>query len=310
MAVQSALSTANSRSGRKPGARARAQTLKFYLFSSPWLVGFIVFSAIPIVGSIFVSLTNWSLLSRPSWVGLSNYRRMFSDPVLGRAILNTLYFSIGSVALGLVTTLITALLLNQQVRFQGIFRAIFYLPAVSSGVATALLWLNILDPNYGLINYLLGLVGIQGPGWLGSQSWAMPGLIMMSVWGSGNTVVIFIAGLQGIPDTLYAAAKIDGAGAWSRLWHVTLPMMSPVVFFNLVTGLIASLQAYTLVLLMTNGGPSNATLLYGLYIYREAFQYFDLGYASALSWLLFLIILIVTALQFLLARRWVYYESA
>ncbi|MDX6251180.1 MAG: multiple sugar transport system permease protein [Kribbellaceae bacterium] len=288
---------------------ARREARLFYLFALPWILGFILFSGGPVLASGVISLSEWSLLGKPRWVGLDNYRQMLDDPVFYLTLRNTLYFGVGSVLLGVVTTFALALLLNQKVRGLGIFRTIFYLPSVVGGVATALLWVQILNPDYGLINYLLGLIGIHGPGWLASENWAIPGLILMSVWGTGNTIVIYLAGLQGIPPSLYEVATLDGAGWWSRFWHVTVPMTSPVIFFNLVTGFIGSLQAYVLVLIMTDGGPGDATLLIGLYIYRQAFQYFSLGYASALAWALFVVILAVTAIQFLVARRWVYYES-
>jgi len=262
-----------------------------------------------VVASALISFTDWSLLSSPHWVGLDNYRQLIRDPVFYVSLRNTLYFGVGSVLLGVVTSFLIAILLNQNVRGLAFFRTVFYLPSVVAGIATALLWVNILHPDFGLINYLLGLIGIQGPGWLASEAWAIPALILMSVWGAGNTIVIYLAGLQGIPTTLYEAATIDGAGWWRRFWHVTVPMMSPVIFFNLITGFIASLQAYVLVLVMTNGGPANATLLFGLYIYRQAFEYFNMGYAAALSWILFVVIIAVIGAQFWLARRWVYYES-
>lgn len=290
-------------------ARTR-EALAFYLLITPWLLGLLVLSLGPILASVGISLTDWSLLESPRWIGFANYERMWADPVMWLSLRNTIVFSLGSVGFGLATNFLIALLLNQRVRGLGVFRTIFYLPSVVSGVSTAILWITILDPNYGLVNYLLGLIGIQGPGWLTSETWVIPGLVLMSVWGSGNTLVIFLAGLQGIPGSLVDAARIDGAGALRRLWHVTIPMVSPIVFFTMVTGFIGSLQAYTLVLLMTKGGPANASMMIGLYVYQNAFQYFDLGYASALSWVVFLLIMAVTAIQFLVARRWVHYEGA
>jgi multiple sugar transport system permease protein len=298
--------TAFSRRGQTTLARREAR--RFYVFVSPWAIGFVLFSGVPIVASILMSFTQWNLLRDPTWVGLANYQKMIADPEFWESIVNTFYFGAGSVALGVVFTFLLALLLNQPLRFQGLFRTVMYLPSVVSGVATALLWLNILHPDYGLINKLLALIGVQGPGWLGTMEWAMPALILMSVWGAGNTIIIYLAGLQGIPKTLYEAAEIDGAGWWRRFWNVTVPMMSPVIFFNVVTGFIASLQAYVLILIMTEGGPANATMVLGLYIYRHAFTYFDMGYAAALSWAMFLIVIAVTLIQFRLARRWVHYE--
>lgn len=301
---------------RRQGKLERQEARAFYAFVSPWLLGFILFGGGPLVAALLLSFANWPLLQAPSWVGFANYERMFSDPLFHKAVLNTFYFGIGSVVLGVSTSLFIAILLNQKVRGMALFRTLFYLPAVVAGVATAILWVNILQPDYGLINSALRLIGIQGPGWLSSEQWAIPGLILMSVWGAGNVIVIYLAGLQGISPTLYEAAMIDGAGWWGRFWHVTVPMISPVIFFNVVTSLVASLQAYTLVLIMTGGGipgtaggPNNATLLLGLYIYRQAFEYFDMGYAAALSWGMFVLIGAATAVQFTLARRWVHYDA-
>lgn len=287
---------------------ARREARRFHLFVSPWLVGFVLFTAGPILAAVGISFMKWNLLRPPEWVGLANYERMVADPDFWEAIANTAKYGLGSVALGVTFTFVLALLLNQPLRFQGLFRTVMYMPSVVSGLATALLWLNILHPDYGLINKVLATVGIQGPGWLASQEWAIPALVLMSVWGAGNTIVIYLAGLQGIPKTLYEAAEIDGAGWWRRFWSVTVPMMSPVIFFNVVTGFIAALQGYVLILVMTEGGPGNATMVLGLYIYRHAFVYFDMGYAAALSWAMFAIIIAVTAAQFSLARRWVHYE--
>ncbi|MEV4263976.1 sugar ABC transporter permease [Kribbella sp. NPDC049584] len=303
-----ALETTTRRTGgTSPLARREARA--FYGFASPWILGFILFGGGPVVAALLLSFAHWSLLSTPSWAGLANYRKMFADPLFYKSIANTVYFGAGSVCLGVVTSFLLAILLNQKVRGLGFFRTVFYLPSVVAGVATAILWVNILQPDYGLINHFLGLFGIKGPGWLVSEHWAIPGLILMSVWGAGNTIVIYLAGLQSISPALYEAALLDGAGWWNRFWNVTVPMMSPVIFFNVVTSLIASLQAYTLVLVMTEGGPNNATLMLGLYIYRQAFEYFDMGYAAALSWAMFALIGVATALQFLLARRWVHYDA-
>ncbi|SRR5581483_7468084 len=282
---------------------------QFYLFILPWLIGFIFFGGGPILASIPLSLTDWSLLSSPNWVGFSNYQQLFADPLFYTALKNTLYFGLGSVALGVATSFALALLLNQKVKGIAFFRTIFYLPSVVSGIATALLWVNIFHPDFGLINYMLGLIGIQGPGWLTSDTWVVPALIIMSAWGAGSTMIIYLAGLQNIPEHLYEAASIDGASWWSKFWHITVPMMTPVIFFNLITGFIGSLQAFVLILVMTNGGPANASLVYGLYIYREAFQYFNMGYASALAWVLFILIMVITLFQLSLAKRWVYYEG-
>ncbi|WP_157244602.1 carbohydrate ABC transporter permease [Nonomuraea typhae] len=287
---------------------AQREARRFHLFVSPWLLGFILFTGGPILAAIVISFMSWNLLRAPEWVGLANYQRMFADPEFWESIENTVQYGVGYVVLGVTFTFVMALLLNQPLRFQGLFRTVMYMPSVVSGLATALLWLNILHPDYGLINKILATVGITGPGWLASQEWAIPALVLMAVWGAGNTIVIYLAGLQGIPKSLYEAAEIDGAGWWRRFWSVTVPMMSPVIFFNVVTGFIGALQGYVLILAMTEGGPGNATMVLGLYIYRHAFVYFDMGYAAALSWAMFAIIIAVTGIQFALARRWVHYE--
>lgn len=291
------------------GPQARREEREFYLFISPWIIGFVLFGAGPIIASAVISLTNWSLLSSPRWAGLANYRRLAVDPLFFITLKNTLIYAIGSVGLGVVTAFLLALLLNQKVWGMAFFRTIFYLPSVVSGIAVALLWVNIFHPDFGLINYALSWIGIQGPGWLTSPSWAMPALIIMSLWGAGAGMVIYLAGLQSIPEHLYEAAALDGAGPLRKFWHVTIPMMSPVIFFNMIVGFIGSLQAFVLIFVMTNGGPANSTLVYGLYLFRNAFQYFDMGYASAMAWVLFIVIMIITAIQFRVAQRWVYYEG-
>jgi multiple sugar transport system permease protein len=294
---------------------ARSEERRFFGFLTPWMLGFVLFGGGPVVASLVISFTNWSLLTPPTWAGLANYQKLIADPLFYKSLVNTLYFGLGSVALGITTSFLLAILLNQRVRGVGFFRTIFYLPSVVAGVATAVLWVNILNPDYGLINTLLGFVGIKGPGWLIDPNWSIPGLILMAVWGSGNTIVIYLAGLQNVSPSLYEAATLDGAGWWRRFWSVTVPQMSPVIFFNLVTSLIASFQSYALVLVMTSGvsspgggGPNNSTLMLGLYIYQQAFQSFNMGYASALSWAMFLVIGVVLGIQFVLSRRWVHYE--
>ncbi len=311
MQLQQAGVQAKSRKAARPkmGRLARQEEREFYLFISPWIIGFILFGAGPIIASAVLSFMNWSLLSSPTWAGLGNYRKLFSDSLFLVTIKNTFVYAIGSVTLGIIAGFLLALLLNQKVWGMAVFRTIFYLPSVVAGIATALLWVNIFHPDFGLINYTLGQFGIQGPKWLQSPDWAMPALIAMSVWGAGGGMVIYLAGLQSIPEQLYEAAGLDGAGPLRKFWHITVPMMSPVIFFNMIVGVISSLQAFVLILVMTNGGPANATLVYGLYLYRTAFQFFEMGYASAMAWVLFIVIMLITAIQFRLASRWVYYEG-
>jgi ABC-type sugar transport systems, permease components len=311
MAAAQPLEHPSARPLGKPrlGPQARREEREFYLFISLWIIGFVLFDAGPILASFAISFTNWTALSDPQLVGLANYQRMLADPLFFTALWNSLYFGVGSVGLGLIVSFLLALLLNQRVWGMSLFRTIFYLPSVVSGIAVAILWIMILHKDFGLINSALAAIGIQGPGWLVEPQWAKPALILMSLWGAGGSMVIYLAGLQSVPQHLYEAAAIDGAGTWGRFWNVTVPLMSPVIFYNLIVGFIASIQGFVLVLIMTNGGPANATLMYGLYLYRVAFQFFQMGYASALAWVLLLVIMLITAAQFYFAKYWVFYEG-
>jgi multiple sugar transport system permease protein len=319
MAVPQRLEQASARPVRiaKLGKMARREERAFYLFIALWIIGFILFDGGPIVASFLVSFTDWSLLSTPKWVGLANYATMAGDMFFRVAIWNSIYYGVGTVSLGVVTSFLLALLLNQSVFGIAFFRTIFYLPSVVSGIAVAILWTNILHPDFGLINYILRSIGIANPpGWLSSPQWAMPALIMMSLWSVGGSMVIYLAGLQSVPQHLYEAAEIDGAGPWGKFWNVTVPMMSPVIFYNLIVGFIASIQNFVQILIMTTGtnnpnggGPANATLVIGLYLYRQGFLLFNMGYASALAWVLLLVIILFTAAQFKLAKYWVFYEG-
>jgi multiple sugar transport system permease protein len=293
------------------GKLARQEERQFYLFISLWIIGFVLFDAGPIVASLIVSFTNWSLLEAPKWIGLANYQKMIGDQFFYIAIWNSLYYGIASVGLGLIVSFLLALLLNQKVAGIALFRTIFYLPSVVSGIAVAILWIMILNADFGLLNTALGWIGIKGPGWLIQPQWTKPALILMSLWqGAGGSMVIYLAGLQSVPTHLYEAAEIDGAGPWGKFWNVTVPMMSPIIFYNLIVGFIASLQGFVLVLIMTTDGrPANAALMIGLYLYRQAFVFFNIGYASAIAWVLLMVIMLFTAAQFYLAKYWVFYEG-
>jgi multiple sugar transport system permease protein len=285
--------------------------LAFYLFASPWLMGLVLFTVGPMIASFLLSFTDYPVIVAPKWTGLANYIHMFSaDKLVWQALRVTLLYSLGAIPLTLAVSFLVAMLMNQRVRGIKVFRTIYYLPAVIAGVPVALLWMWILNPEFGMVNNALALVGIQGPQWLFSTTWVIPSFILMSLWGIGASMVIFLAGLQGIPAHLYEAAEIDGAGLWSKFWHVTLPMMSPVILFNVVLGIIDSFQIFTPAYVMTNGGPANASLFYGLYLYNNAFKWFKMGYASALAWLMFAIILALTLLVFRSSIRWVYYEGS
>jgi multiple sugar transport system permease protein len=290
--------------------RRLRENVEGWLFTAPWLVGFVLFTAGPMLASAGIALTEWDLIRSPRWVGGANYARLIGDdPAVLHALRVTSAYAVISVPAQIVFGLALALLLNAQIRGQSLYRTIYYLPAVLSGVAVALLWRWIFAADFGLLNAALGLVGVDGPGWLTDQRWALPALITMSLWHVGAGMVIYLAGLQGIPTDLYEAAQVDGAGWWPRLLHITIPVMTPVLFFQLVIGIIRALQVFTEAYVMTKGGPGDATLFFMLYLYRNAFEYFRMGYASALAWILFVYILLLTALVFRSSRAWVHYEG-
>jgi multiple sugar transport system permease protein len=298
-----------------PGQRqrtslARRETITFYLCISPWLLGFLLFVLWPMVASLVLSFTRWDLLSPVEFVGLRNYQKMLSgDLLVAQALQVTAVYTSVYVPIDLVGGLVLALLMNQKLRFVNVFRTIYYLPSVLPAVAFVVLWMWILHPDVGLINTVLAYVGIQGPRWLADPDWALPALLMMSLWGLGRSMVIYLASLKGIPRHLYEAAAIDGAGAWQSFWRITLPMLTPTIFFNLVLSVISTFQTFTSAFVATDGGPLDATLFYVLYIFRQAFQFFNMGYASALAWVLFLVILALTLLIVRSSGRWVYYAG-
>jgi len=277
---------------------------------SPWIVGFLIFTIGPMIVSFFLAFTRYNVISPAQWVGLSNYRKIFTtDPLFWQSLKVTFVYAAVSLAPGLVLGLGLAMLLNTDVPAISFWRTIYYLPSIISGVAVAILWGFVFNPRFGVLNWLLSLAGIKGPGWLSSTTWALPSLAIMSLWGVGGGMILYLAGLQSIPTALYDAAKVDGANAWHRFWHVTLPMISPVIFYNLVMGTIGTFQYFTSVYVLTSGGPANATLFYNLYLYNNAFRYNQMGYASGLAWILFGIVLFFTLLIFRSSASWVYYEG-
>ncbi|MGI6566580.1 MAG: carbohydrate ABC transporter permease [Limnochordia bacterium] len=287
---------------------ARREALAFYGFISPWIIGFICFTGGPIIASLYFSLTNYTLLSSPHYIGLGNYTALFNDPLFSTSLYNTFYYTVFFVPLGIIFSFMLALLLNQKVGGLAAYRTVYYLPSIVPAVANSILWIWLLNPQWGLINTVLRMVGIEGPGWLTSEVWSKPAIILMSLWGVGSWVIIFLAGLQGVPEQYYEAAEVDGATTLARFFHITLPLMTPTIFFTLITGIIGALQVFTQAYIMTNGGPVNSTLFYSLYLFRNAFNYLKMGYAAAMAWILFVIILILTIIQFRLAQRWVFYE--
>ena len=292
------------------GTYRRMEEISGWLFASPWILGFLLFTAGPMIASAFFAFTDYNIVQPPRWVGPQNFSRAFrEDPLVWQSLKVTTIYAFASVPLQIFLGLTVALLLNVKIGGLQYYRTIYYLPAVLSGVAVALLWRWIFSPNYGLINAILGILGIQGPAWLGDARWALPSLIIMSLWHIGGGMVVYLAGLQGVPTELYEAAEVDGAN-WSRkLVSITIPMVTPVLFYQLVTGIISSLQVFTQALIMTDGGPKNATLFFMLYLYRNAFQYFKMGYASLLAWVLFVYILGLTLLVLRSSSFWVYYAG-
>jgi len=291
------------------GTLARREALACYLFIAPAVLGLLAFAAVPIVTSLYLSLTDYQIGQTAHVIGLQNYATMAADPLFWQSLRVTTVYSLASVPLGLIGGLTLALLLNQKVRGLPFWRTIYYLPSVLGGVPVALLWVWIFNPQFGLLTMALRLVGLRGPDWLGDPTWALPSLILMSLWGVGGGMIIYLAGLQGIPTDLYEAAEVDGAGEGAKFRRITLPMLTPVIFFNLITGVIGSLQTFTQGFVMTQGGPENATLFYVLFLYQNAFQYLKMGYASALAWVLFALIFLLTMLVFRSASSWVYYEG-
>ena len=289
---------------------ARRRAAIGWLFVAPWLLGFLVFSAGPMLVSLALSFTKYDLNSM-KFAGVENYRRLFfEDGLFWKSLSVTVIYAFVSVPFGILGSLGLALLLNIDVRGQRLFRTLFYLPSVVPAVASALVWLWMFDANHGPINRLLGFFGFGPVAWLQDQRFTLGAFIIMSLWGvGGGRMIIFLAGLQGIPESYYEAAKLDGAGPWRQFRNVTLPLLSPVIFFNLILGFIGAFQVFTSSYVMTAGGPNNATLFYALYLFRNFFEYFKLGKASALAWVLFVILLAVTAVQFWGSKRWVYYEG-
>ena len=294
---------------------SRREAAWAYFFISPWIIGFIVFTAGPMLASLYFSFSEYNIVDAAQWLGLANYRGLFSDPLFWKSLQVTVYYASLSLPLGLAFGFFLALLLNQKIPGVNLWRTLYYLPSVIAGVAVALMWMRVFNARIGLLNPLLKqLFGIKGPGWLQDPDWAMPALVIMSLWSVGGSMIIYLAGLQGVPTALYDAAEVDGANLWQRFWYVTLPMVTPVIFYNLVMGMIGAFQYFTAVYVIGSananvGGPARATLFYNLYLYQNAFKYFDMGYASAMAWILLVIVLVLTTLVFRSSALWVYYEG-
>lgn len=289
----------------------RNDTRNGLLFAAPWLIGFVLFIAYPIAASLYYSFCAYDAIRPPQWVGLQNYQRLFTeDDLFWKSLWNTLYMGIFGLPIGLAASLGVALLLNQKIKGIAFYRTLYYLPSITPVVATSILWLWLLNPQIGLINVALGKLGVANPpAWLNDPFWAKPALILMGLWGVGGGMVIYLAALQDVPVALYEAAALDGATPWHQFRHVTLPMLSPVILFNLIMGLIGSFQYFTQAYVMTSGGPQDSTMFYALHLFNRAFLDFKMGYASAMAWVLFVVTLIGAAIVFRTSARWVYYAG-
>jgi multiple sugar transport system permease protein len=288
----------------------RQETIAGYLFLLPNIVGFLVFSSVPVVATFTISLLDWDLIRTPRFVGIDNYVKLLTDDAVFRKVLfNTAYYVIGTVPAGIILSLLLALAMNANVKGISFFRVIFFIPVISASVAVAVMWRWLYNTDFGLINLILTSVGLKGIPWLSSTAWAMPAVILMAIWKSlGYNMVIFLAGLQSIPAHLHEAAAIDGANGVQRFRYITLPLLAPTTFFVLVISVISSFQVFDLAFVLTRGGPGDATNTMVMYIYNQAFQFFHMGYAAAIAWVLFGIIFAITLMQHQLQKRWVHYE--
>lgn len=292
----------------RPSKLRRQEERWAYLFLLPQYLGLLCFVLGPVLASLFLSFSEWNLVAPPQWIGLENYRVSFQTVVFWQTWRNTIYYVIASVSGSIVLSLLLALALNEKLRGVTLYRGIYFLPVVTSAVAVSMVWRWLYNPEFGLFNAILSMIGLPTLPWLNSLRWAMPSVIIMSIWQTiGYNMVIFLAGLQGIADQFYEAAEIDGANAWQRFRHITLPLLSPTTFFILITATIGAFQAFNQIYIMTNGGPANATRVVLLHIYILAFRLFKIGEASAVSWVLFLILFTLTLINFLVARKWVHY---
>ncbi|MEV0796248.1 sugar ABC transporter permease [Kribbella sp. NPDC050281] len=287
----------------------RRQALWCYVFIAPAVLGLLLFSIGPMLASLGLSFTSYDMLTNPVWTGVDNYSALFADPIFRKSLSVTLIYGVVSVPATMILALVLAILLNSKLPALKFFRSAYYLPSVISGVAVAMVWQWMFNGEYGLINAALAKVGIDGPSWLTDEQWALRALIFMSLWGFGGTMLIYLAGLQGVPKELYEAAKVDCASTFRQHLHVTVPMLSSVTLFNLIMGIINSLQVFAEPFVLTKGGPNNSTLLLSVYLYQNAFQYLKMGYASAIAWVAFAIIMVLTLLVFRSMPMWVHTET-
>ena len=291
----------------------RNEAIAGVLWASPWLLGFLLFTLGPVLASLFLSFNDYTISGTPTWVGVANYAKAItgSDSLFWPSLGRTFQYALIIVPVGISASLLIAMALNQQLRLTPLLRTFYFLPSLTPIVAAALIWTWLYQPEFGAINWLLSLIGIEGPKWLADRDYALYALMVIGLWGSvgGGTMIIFLAGLQGVPAELHEASEIDGAGRWMRFWHVTLPMISPTILFNLIIGIVGALQVFTVSIVATNGGPNYATWFFIVHLYQNGFLDFDMGYASALAWIFLAIVLTLTMINLRLSNRWVYYEG-
>lgn len=310
MAIKSDILQAAAKTKRpKMGPMMRREAIDGYLFIMPWLIGFLLFMVIPMITSLVISFSYWDVVTEMRWAGFDNYTNLFKDSTIPNALKNTFVYSFTVVPLCTIIGLAIALLMNQKIRGIVLFRTIFYLPSILPSVAVAIVWVWILNSDFGMINNMLALVGIKGPMWLDDPNWAMTGILMRAGWGAGSSMIMFLAALQNVPISYYEASKIDGAGPVRNFFAITLPMITPTLLYYVVTGLIQAMQEYVLFKIMTDGGPSQSTTTFVFKLYGTAFERFNMGYASAMAWVMFAIVLVLTLLLFKSSSKWVYYES-
>jgi multiple sugar transport system permease protein len=293
----------------KLSKREKQRLMWGYLFISPAILGLVIFWIGPMIYSLIVSFTEWDIITPSKFAGLDNYKKLASDPLVRKSLLVTTYYTVLTVPLSNIVTLFVATLLNTKVKGMSIFRTIIYIPSIVPAVASSALWMFLCNPTFGLLNNILKFFNLPPQNWIFDTKSVIPTLAIMAIWGSGNTVIIYLAGLQGIPRHLFESVEIDGGGVISKFVHITLPMMSPIIFYNLIIGIIGSMQTFTQGYVMTQGGPDNASLFYMLLLYRTAFTNNEMGYACAMAWLLFIIIVILTTINFRFSKSWVFHEG-
>jgi len=281
-----------------------------FIFASPWAIGFLVFMAYPLIASIYFSFCDYSVLKPPIWVGLDNYKALLHDELFWKTLKNTLIYAVIALPAGMATAIILAMLLNTKVKGMAAYRTFFFIPSLVPQVSLAILWMWVLNGEHGVLNPILKTVGITGPNWMGDPNWSKPSLVLMGMWGVGNAMLIYLAGLQDVPTQLIEASELDGANSWQKTVNVTLPMISPVILFNLIMGIIGTLQVFTVPYIMfPNGAPEHSTYFYAVYLYDNAFRYHKMGYASAMGWIMFLMILVLTVCSLRMSEKHVHYQG-